>query len=303
MRGGGWVGDERRRGGSVHVGDSGDGGLEGSRGGGGGGSTVLPLVTLLMPRGAGLGQRLDKTSYDELRVELRRLEWVGVVRFKEVKVDVTGFVNGVGGVREVMRVVGESAVLISTHNPSLINQLWMPSTPRSSIIEIFTPGVYDERYAVLGRNVGHEHYTMWNTTYTADPTALLDGDTLLGEGLGRREDAKPKPQTKEDSKPKEKVDDEPQAPAKPKEKVDEKHIPEPDPKPEVIPQPKPDTNPPPKEPPKASNQDNVDVKASEPPKNTLADSGGVKVSGKAVAQLVRWILTRRMDEEEDVVYR
>ncbi|PPR05070.1 hypothetical protein CVT24_010257 [Panaeolus cyanescens] len=159
--------DERKRSGEgVWEGD-------GDRGTRANGLTLLPLVTYINRQAT--KRRLDNASHDSLVEEMRKLEWAGLIRFKEAKMEEMGGLEGQVGV------VAESAIIVGVHGNGLTHQLWMPSTPRSSIIEIFYPGTYLHDYEMLARNVGHRHYAMWNTTYVTYPR----GDEKWFEGTNR----------------------------------------------------------------------------------------------------------------------
>ena len=74
----------------------------------------------------------------------------------------------------------------SAYTP-LQHQLWMPPSPRSTVIEMtypqstccpnslchpvaeLEPTAYVHDYAILSRNMGHKHYAIWNDSTVTFP--------------------------------------------------------------------------------------------------------------------------------------
>ena len=48
----------------------------------------------------------------------------------------------------------------------------MPTTPMSTVIEMFYPGGFAHDYEWTARAMGHKHFAVWNDTYVAYPTRL-----------------------------------------------------------------------------------------------------------------------------------
>ncbi|KAF8996217.1 hypothetical protein BDQ17DRAFT_1284597 [Cyathus striatus] len=61
-------------------------------------------------------------------------------------------------------VIARTTVLIGIHGAGLTHQLWMPATPKSTVIEIMHPNNYLYNYLMIALNMGHKHYMIWNDT-------------------------------------------------------------------------------------------------------------------------------------------
>ncbi|KAF7761931.1 hypothetical protein Agabi119p4_9923 [Agaricus bisporus var. burnettii] len=103
------------------------------------------------------GRRLDEESHESLVEALKGLEEDGICEVQIVRMEEVGL-------REQIRLVSRSTIMVGVHGNGLTHQLWMPPSKRSSVIEIVMPGSYEFDYEIVARNVGHKHYMVWNDT-------------------------------------------------------------------------------------------------------------------------------------------
>ncbi|KAM6492022.1 Protein of unknown function (DUF563) domain containing protein [Amanita muscaria] len=123
-------------------------------------SDMAPLVTYISRQGA--GRRLTKEDDEGLVAALEGLEREGVIRFRLAKMEKMDL-------REQIELAAKTTVMVGVHGNGLTHQLWMPSSPWSTVMEILRPKSYVFDYEMLSRNAGHRHYAVWNDTFTTYP--------------------------------------------------------------------------------------------------------------------------------------
>ncbi|TFK41769.1 hypothetical protein BDQ12DRAFT_395632 [Crucibulum laeve] len=133
-------------------------------------TTIRPAITYISRQNG--GRRLTNDSHDSLVEALAKLEEEGVC---DVRVAVMENMT----LNEQVRLSATSTITIGVHGNGLTHQLWMPSSRRSTVIEIVYPGSTDFDYWMLSQNVGHKHYLVWNDTIKTinphDKVKILDG--------------------------------------------------------------------------------------------------------------------------------
>ncbi|KAF9525434.1 hypothetical protein CPB83DRAFT_859556 [Crepidotus variabilis] len=134
--------------------------------------TRKPLV-LYISRQATPHRRLRTEDDEDLIRALEALDIEGVCEFQAVKMEKLNF-------QDQIKLIARSTVLIGLHGNGLTHQIWMPSSPQSTIIEIFYPKMYLHDYEMLALNVGHKHYAVWNDTFVTYP----EGETFPGTRTG-----------------------------------------------------------------------------------------------------------------------
>ncbi|KAF8338671.1 hypothetical protein F5887DRAFT_982351 [Amanita rubescens] len=128
-----------------------------------------PLVTYVSRQGG--GRRLGQEYHDSLVSSLRELENEGVIRFHVARMELMT-------IHEQIELAAKTTIMIGVHGNGLTHQLWMPSSPWSTVMEIFRPLAYIFDYEILSRNAGHRHYAVWNDTMVTYPEG-----TYYGPGL------------------------------------------------------------------------------------------------------------------------
>ncbi|KAJ3996667.1 hypothetical protein F5050DRAFT_1757906 [Lentinula boryana] len=117
---------------------------------------IKPVVTYISRQG---GRRsLADQDHEELVHRLSELQKEGLCQLEIPKMQELSL-------KEQIELASKTTIMIGVHGNGLTHQLWMPSTPRSTVIEIFIPEGYLFDYEFLSRNVGHQHYAVWNDTY------------------------------------------------------------------------------------------------------------------------------------------
>ncbi|KAG5653309.1 hypothetical protein H0H81_001269 [Sphagnurus paluster] len=127
----------------------------------------MPFLTYIVRQGR--SRRLADADHEGLVKALRELEWSGICQLQVVHMEDMSLEQQI----EVMA--------RSTH------QLWMPSSPRSTVIEIFQPKGYVYDYEMLARNVGRRHYAVWNDTLTTFPKGTYFEGIKYSDGFHGRE--------------------------------------------------------------------------------------------------------------------
>ncbi|KAG6852991.1 hypothetical protein C0991_007707 [Blastosporella zonata] len=112
-------------------------------------ASEVPLVTYVVRQGG--SRRLAEADHEKLSKALKELEWSGLCEVHVVHLEQMSLARQV----EIMA--------RSTH------QLWMPPSPRSTVVEIFALESYTHDYEILARNMGHKHYAVWNDTLITFP--------------------------------------------------------------------------------------------------------------------------------------
>lgn len=106
-----------------------------------------PLVTYVSRQGG--GRRLLAADHDALVEALEELMQQGICEFKvvqfekmklkeQVEVMAKSTVSVILG--RPVRGPHDSQIMLGVHGNGLTHQLWMPPTPKSTVIEIFYPG-------------------------------------------------------------------------------------------------------------------------------------------------------------------
>ncbi|KAG6811188.1 hypothetical protein H0H92_008628 [Tricholoma furcatifolium] len=115
----------------------------------------MPFVTYIVRQGG--NRRLAQEDHDNLVKSLKELEWSGVCQVYVAQMEKMSM-------EQQIEVIARSTVLIGVHGNGLTHELIMPPSPRSTVIEIFSPSSFIHDYEILARNLGHKHYTIWNDT-------------------------------------------------------------------------------------------------------------------------------------------
>jgi len=135
--------------------------------GGGAGKPSLPVV-VYVSRQAGR-RSLSEAAHNDLVRALKQLEKEGICQVLVSRMETLSF-------QKQVELAAQATVLIGVHGNGLTHQLWMPPSPRSTVVEIFFPETYLHDYSMLSRNMGHKHYAVWNdTTITFGENEWFDG--------------------------------------------------------------------------------------------------------------------------------
>ncbi|KAJ3829144.1 hypothetical protein EV361DRAFT_7532 [Lentinula raphanica] len=119
-----------------------------------------PVVTYISRQG---GRRsLAAEDHEELVRTLVDLQTEGLCHLEIPKMQELSL-------KQQIELASQTTIMIGVHGNGLTHQLWMPSTSYSTVIEIFIPDGYLFDYEFLSRNVGHQHYAVWNDTYITTP--------------------------------------------------------------------------------------------------------------------------------------
>lgn len=70
---------------------------------------------------------------------------------------------------EQLELVAKTTVLLGVHGNGLTHLIMMPTTPISTVIEMFYPGGFAHDYEWTARALGHKHFAIWNDTYHTHP--------------------------------------------------------------------------------------------------------------------------------------
>ncbi|KAJ4468696.1 hypothetical protein J3R30DRAFT_3384682 [Lentinula aciculospora] len=123
-------------------------------------SNTKPVVTYISRQG---GRRsLTDKDHERLVRTLFELQTEGLCQVEIPKMQKLSL-------KQQIELASRTTIMIGVHGNGLTHQLWMPSSPRSTVIEIFIPEGYLFDYEFLARNVGHSHYAVWNDTYITTP--------------------------------------------------------------------------------------------------------------------------------------
>jgi len=131
-----------------------------------GGHSTKPLVTYIVNQHA--TPRLNDNDHKALIDALRALERSKVCDFHVLDMERASL-------EEQIEYVSKSTILVGVHGIGLTHQLWMPPSPRSTLLEIIWPNAsyaYDHR--VIAGILGHKHYIVWNDTLLASPEGSYD---------------------------------------------------------------------------------------------------------------------------------
>ncbi|KAF5324083.1 hypothetical protein D9619_011227 [Psilocybe cf. subviscida] len=133
--------------------------------------SAAPVVTYISRQRA--GRSFLPAAHDSLVKALQELHDQGVCEFVEVAMEKMTFAAQV-------ELAARTTIMIGIHGNGLTHQLWMPQSPRSTVIEVFWPESYAHDYSMLSRNMGHKHYAVWNDTYLTYP----EGEWFHGISYG-----------------------------------------------------------------------------------------------------------------------
>ncbi|CAK5272741.1 unnamed protein product, partial [Mycena citricolor] len=132
------------------------------------GHSSKPVVTYV-PRQRYPKRKLRDADHETLLVAMRELEREGLCEFQVAE-------NEVVAVQDQIAMASRTTIMLGVHGNGLTHELWMPPSPQSTIIEIFSPQGYVYDYELLARNLGHKHYAIWNDTYiTYEPGIVHEG--------------------------------------------------------------------------------------------------------------------------------
>jgi len=135
----------------------------------------LPIVTYVSRQST--GRRLNQESHDGLVKALEELAREGLCELHVRRMELLPF-------SQQVEAVARSTIILGVHGNGLTHQLWMPPSPRSTVIEIIFPKAYLHDYEMLARNSGHKHYAVWNDTTLTFPK----GEWFKGVHGGRGQD-------------------------------------------------------------------------------------------------------------------
>ncbi|KJA21540.1 hypothetical protein HYPSUDRAFT_1088140 [Hypholoma sublateritium FD-334 SS-4] len=141
-----------------------------------------PIVTYIS-RHSGV-KKINRESQEGLVKALTELEQEGVCELHVVAMEKTTF-------SEQLAIIAKTTIMIGIHGTGMTHQLWMPSSPRSTVIEFFHPNAYPNDYELLARNVGHKHYAVWNDTYATHSKIPESGIVEYGTRLSLNKDPIP----------------------------------------------------------------------------------------------------------------
>ncbi|KAF8067941.1 hypothetical protein FPV67DRAFT_1416086 [Lyophyllum atratum] len=140
-----------------------------------GATTSKPVVTYISRQDAG-SRALLPADHEALVKALVDLEAEGICEFHEARMEDLSL-------REQIELPARSTIIIGVHGNGLTHQLWMPESPHSSIFEIFDPQGYIFDYELLARNMGHQHYGIWNDTFVTYPEGKWHDGVTTGENF------------------------------------------------------------------------------------------------------------------------
>ncbi|KAG8853752.1 hypothetical protein FRB96_008006 [Tulasnella sp. 330] len=72
---------------------------------------------------------------------------------------------------EQVQVAAKTTITLGVHGNGLTHLVWMPTTPLSTVIEIFVPGGFATDYEWTARTLGIRHFAIWNDTAYTHPNA------------------------------------------------------------------------------------------------------------------------------------
>ncbi|KIK70046.1 hypothetical protein GYMLUDRAFT_150961 [Collybiopsis luxurians FD-317 M1] len=119
-----------------------------------------PIVTYISRQST--GRHLITEDHEGLVRSLRQLEEEGLC---DVLIPVMERLR----LKEQMELASRTTIMVGVHGNGLTHQLWMPPSAQSTVIEIMVPDGYVFDYEILARNMGHQHYAVWNDTFLTYP--------------------------------------------------------------------------------------------------------------------------------------
>ncbi|KAG8888546.1 hypothetical protein FRB98_007411 [Tulasnella sp. 332] len=118
--------------------------------------TERPVITYISRQGR--GRSLDPKSHESLVKALRELE-------SKYGYEVNIVVMEKFTKLEQIWLAARTTILIGVHGNGLTSLLWMQPNPSATVIEIFFANGFASDYQVPARDVGIEHYGVWNDHY------------------------------------------------------------------------------------------------------------------------------------------
>ncbi|KAF8970076.1 hypothetical protein BDZ97DRAFT_1652817 [Flammula alnicola] len=137
--------------------------------------STLPIVTYIS-RQNGV-RRFSQKAHEGLVKALKELADEGLCEVNVVAMEKMTF-------SQQLETVAGTTIMVGIHGNGLTHQIWMPPSPRSTVIEVFFPKAYLHDYEILARNMGHMHYAVWNDTTLTYPA----GQWFKGVEHGDRRD-------------------------------------------------------------------------------------------------------------------
>ncbi|KAL0576132.1 hypothetical protein V5O48_005850 [Marasmius crinis-equi] len=123
-------------------------------------ATSAPVLTYISRQKG--GRRLARADHEALVEELMMLEAHGFCEVQVVQMEDIPL-------KQQIELAARTTIMLAVHGNGLTHQLWMPPSPKSTVIEMLIPGGYVYDYELLARNLGHKHYAVWNDTYITYP--------------------------------------------------------------------------------------------------------------------------------------
>ncbi|KAE9403554.1 hypothetical protein BT96DRAFT_878635 [Gymnopus androsaceus JB14] len=133
-----------------------------------------PVVTYVSRQSA--GRRLTTEAHEGLVDALKQLEEEGLC---DVRIPVMEHMT----LKEQIELASSTTIMVGVHGNGLTHQLWMPSSAQSTVIEILIPGGYVYDYEILARNMGHQHYAVWNDTALTYPKGTTHEGITYPDGF------------------------------------------------------------------------------------------------------------------------
>ncbi|KAF8908524.1 hypothetical protein CPB84DRAFT_1724951 [Gymnopilus junonius] len=140
-----------------------------------GGHSSKPLVTYLSNQRS--TPRLDENDHEALLDAMQELKMAGACDFHVLDMERASL-------QEQVEYAAKSTVLVGVRGVDLTHQLWMPPSPKSTLLEITWPGAanpYDQ--GVVAEILGHKHFSIWNDTLLTTPEGSYDKGDNSGEVL------------------------------------------------------------------------------------------------------------------------
>ncbi|GHJ88405.1 hypothetical protein NliqN6_4807 [Naganishia liquefaciens] len=125
------------------------------------------------------GRRLLKTHHDNLIRALSELTDIAEVHVADIRKM---------SAREKLKLFSRATVLISVFNDDSLNQIWMPPTNRTTVIELYDPGSYVPDWHLVANMIGHRYYPVhYDEIALSRPrsrveTSGMNGNKLIVDG-------------------------------------------------------------------------------------------------------------------------
>ncbi|KDR72741.1 hypothetical protein GALMADRAFT_73703 [Galerina marginata CBS 339.88] len=119
-----------------------------------------PVVTYISRQES--TRRLDEKDHEALIDALQALEDEGICEFHILGMERSTLL-------EQIKRTSTTTILVGVHGIGLTHQLWMPQSPKATLLEIVWPKAYVFDHEIIARNLGHKHYAVWNDTEVTYP--------------------------------------------------------------------------------------------------------------------------------------